>query len=300
MKFFVVIVYIFTLLIPFSLSYAENKADIEKLFEEGLLALQSSNYEEALSYFDQVLEIEPSHTSTLINKGNALKNLDRNEEALSTIDKALEIEPSNIVALINKGGILIKLDRNEEALSTIDKALEIEPSNTMVLNNKGVLLANLNQHWEAIATFDQVLEMDPNNTTALRNRNIAFDKVMIVSTNDSKYLAHSVVEVRNSQGVLVGVLVTNDIKYLPHHLTDEYLQLFPVTETIVIDNQVYEKRVIIVNGTFNKEFFISNTNILTPKITSQLVAVFRALHHGIPVTPGDTATTEFTIFRLIE
>lgn len=304
MKFYelAVTVSVFALLITFSLSYAENAADAKTLFEKGFSALQSSNYEDALSYFNQVLEVNPSHIGTLINKGIVLKELDRYEEALSTTNKVLEINPLQIEALINKSSILVELDRYEEALSTTNKLLEIDPSNMKALNSKGVLLSKLEQYLEAIAIFEQILEINPYRNDVLRNQYHAYDSIIHLYPNDSKYLVDATIEVRDPYGALAAFQATKTIMYLPHHLTDKYLDSFPVIENVVIDNQVYEKRVIVVSATIDSDSgkFLTRSNIFTNAITSQTVPVLRAIHWGIPVTPGDTETMVLTVFRLIE
>jgi len=324
------------LLIPFSSSYAENAVDVKTLFEKGFSAIESSNFEDALYYFDQVLEVDPSHIGTLINKGIVLKELDRYEEALSTTNKALETNPLQIEALINKssilveldryeealsttnklleivpleinalnmkGGILIKLDRHEEALPYLDQVLEIDPSYTKALNNKGVVLAKLEQYLEAIAIFEQILEIDPYRDDVLQNQYNTYGNIIHLYPNDSKYLMNATIEVRDPNGALAAFQTAKKIGYLPHHLTDKYLDSFPVIENVVIDNQVYEKIVIVNSTTFDSDSgsFISHSDVFTNEITSQIVPVLRATHWGIPVVPGDTETMVLTVFRLIE
>jgi tetratricopeptide (TPR) repeat protein len=76
------------------------------LFEEG-------KYEEAITFYDKVLAINPNFTSTLFNKGLALLNLNRSEEAITFFDKVLAQEPENNNTLYSKAVALHKLERNE-------------------------------------------------------------------------------------------------------------------------------------------------------------------------------------------
>jgi tetratricopeptide (TPR) repeat protein len=52
----------------------------------------------------------------LLNKETTLSNLGRREEAISYYDKVLAIEPGNMDALNNKGNALDNLGRYEEAI----------------------------------------------------------------------------------------------------------------------------------------------------------------------------------------
>jgi len=72
----------------------------------------------------------------LANKGAALSSLARYQEAISYYDEALEIDPEYLIALNNKGNALSSLGRYQEAISYYDKALEIIPQDPTVLNNK--------------------------------------------------------------------------------------------------------------------------------------------------------------------
>ncbi len=113
---------------------------VQALFEKGFEALQNGEFAKAISFFDQVLEIDPNYVPALNNKGSALRILGMYEEAIIYFDKALEIDPNYVNALSNKGVALYDLGKYEEAIVSYDKVLEIEPDNVKALNNKNKLL----------------------------------------------------------------------------------------------------------------------------------------------------------------
>ena len=57
----------------------------------------------------------------LYNKGIALDTLGKSEEAITWYDKALAIDPNYVSALLNKGVALDTLGRSEEAIGTMIK-----------------------------------------------------------------------------------------------------------------------------------------------------------------------------------
>jgi len=61
---------------------------------------------EAITYFDRVLALNPKDVDSLNGKGVALSNLGNYYEALKYIDKALAINPDYTLALKNKQAIL--------------------------------------------------------------------------------------------------------------------------------------------------------------------------------------------------
>ncbi|MCH6571601.1 MAG: tetratricopeptide repeat protein, partial [Thaumarchaeota archaeon] len=62
---------------------------VQALFEKGFEALQNGEFAKAVSFFDQVLEIDPNYVPALNNKGSALRILGMYEEAIVYFDKAL-------------------------------------------------------------------------------------------------------------------------------------------------------------------------------------------------------------------
>jgi tetratricopeptide (TPR) repeat protein len=69
-----------------------------------------------------------SIVETLNDKGDSLNDLGRYEEAITYYDKALSIEPNDILALSNKGIALDDLGNYTEAIEYYDRSLEIDPS----------------------------------------------------------------------------------------------------------------------------------------------------------------------------
>lgn len=62
--------------------------------------------------------------------------LGKNNEAISFFDKALAINPNDADVLTNKGIALHLLGKNNEAISIFDKALAINPNYKLALDNK--------------------------------------------------------------------------------------------------------------------------------------------------------------------
>jgi tetratricopeptide (TPR) repeat protein len=59
-------------------------------------------YQQAITYFDKALEINPNYAYALAHKGDALSNLDQYQQAITYFDKALTIDPNNDHALSGK------------------------------------------------------------------------------------------------------------------------------------------------------------------------------------------------------
>jgi large repetitive protein len=117
--------------------------------------------------------------SVLNDKGDALYNQEKYEEAITYYDKALAIDPNYVYALNGKGNAIAVLGKYEEAITYYDKALAIDPNYSDALNNKGITLADLGKYEEAITYYDKALAIDPNHDLARENKALALEKLGI-------------------------------------------------------------------------------------------------------------------------
>ena len=90
------------------------------------------------------------NVTNLIEKAVVLNSLGTFDDALSYLDKVLSIDPNNVLALINKGISLDGLGRFDEEIMYYDKVLSIDPDNKNAINNKAVVLISLGKFDQAI------------------------------------------------------------------------------------------------------------------------------------------------------
>jgi len=117
--------------------------------------------EEAIRYYDRVLELEPKNTNAWNNRGVCCKKLGRNEEALRCYDKAVEADRHNASAWSNKGNILYSLARFTEAIVHLNRALEIDPTNESSWLNRAMAEDRLGLSDEAIQSFQKFIDLKP-------------------------------------------------------------------------------------------------------------------------------------------
>lgn len=189
----------FIVLSLFSSAFAEEgpSVEIDSLLKTADDLYKMGKYEEAISYYDRILEIKDDNIEVLGKKGDAmasLGNLDQaaifygkvikiNPEHVDALrrlylDKLLELEPQNVDALSKKGeSLVIYYDRLDEAISYFDKVLEIEPGNVNALFNKGEANFQYDKYEEAISWYDKALQIDPNHVGSLSSKGYALAKL---------------------------------------------------------------------------------------------------------------------------
>ena len=136
---------VFFLLIALAVtpSTEDQNNDLDFLIEKAVDAVNNSDYESALFYFNEILKQDPNNYAMLNNKGGVLIELERYEEALEIFEEILEINPDFVKAINNKAITLHKLGENFDALSTFYKAYEIDPDNFITIKNMAEIVQEM-------------------------------------------------------------------------------------------------------------------------------------------------------------
>jgi tetratricopeptide (TPR) repeat protein len=133
-------------------------------------ALILGRHEEAISWCDQSLALEPNAAKVWNTRGSALRALGRAEEAAACFERALSLDPNFVEALSNYGATLKDMRRFDLALAAVDKALSLRPDSAPLHCNRGAVLVDLDRPAEALLALDQALALEPRNVVALSNR----------------------------------------------------------------------------------------------------------------------------------
>jgi len=118
-------------------------------------------YEEAVQSYDQAVAIKPDDHAAWHNRGNALSALGRKEKAVQSYDQVVAIKPDYHEAWYIRGNALSVLGRNEEAVQSYDQAVAIKPDDHAAWHNRGNALSVLGRYEEAVQSYDQAVAIKP-------------------------------------------------------------------------------------------------------------------------------------------
>ncbi len=68
---------------------------VEKLYQEGQKLARESKHEDAISYFDKVLEQHPTNTDAFYSKGLRLIELGKHKKAFLCFDEIFRFDPNS-------------------------------------------------------------------------------------------------------------------------------------------------------------------------------------------------------------
>jgi tetratricopeptide (TPR) repeat protein len=125
-----------------TVSQSNSSSIVSKLIQNGNALLKTSEYDKAMTTFDQVLKLDFRSVDALNGKGLVLNNLGKYQEAILWFDKALKIDPNFVDALYNKADALGELGNYEEAFIWTEKALAIDTANQNTSMSTSALLPN--------------------------------------------------------------------------------------------------------------------------------------------------------------
>ena len=133
-------------------------------------ALKGGQYEEAITYSDKAIEIDPKSAKAWNNRGIALVKLGNNEEAIQSFDRVIELNPQFAESWYNKGSTLKSLGKYEEALQSYNKAIELNPQDADFCNGKGVTLVKIGKYEEALQSYNKAIELNPRDSNFWNNK----------------------------------------------------------------------------------------------------------------------------------
>jgi len=132
---------------------------------------------EAIDHFEAALRLAPDYAMARNNFGIILYKNGRIAEAIAQFKQAVRIDPDDAQAHYNLGLALDKTGRMRESIFQLKEVVRINPDDAEAHGNLGIALDRAGQMPEALAQFEEVVRIDPENAAAHKNLSIALGKV---------------------------------------------------------------------------------------------------------------------------
>ena len=116
--------------------FAQTEKDAEFMFNQAKEHFVNGEYKQAITIYDDILEIAPNNISTLKMKGIAQSNLEEHGKSLKQFFKVLQHRSNDIISLTGMGVGFGYLGEYQEAIVYFDKALKEKPDSVVIKNYK--------------------------------------------------------------------------------------------------------------------------------------------------------------------
>jgi len=101
---------------------------IDKLFVRGVQQMQGSDYDEALTTFNEIVARKPEFAEGWNKRATIYFLLGQNEKSLRDCDEVFKRNPNHFGALSGAGQIHLQLGHPEQALEFFKRALKVNPN----------------------------------------------------------------------------------------------------------------------------------------------------------------------------
>ena len=159
---------------PRKLSSSEKQ---QQKLTDAEAAMDSGDYNVALSLFQEILATNPTVTTAYLGIGDIYmirRDYDKAEPAYS---RAAKLEPRNFDAQYGHGLALQMLERFVDAVKAFHRALTIDPENFKANLALATTYLQMNEARNAITFAEKAVELDPGNGSARVNLGAAYEKV---------------------------------------------------------------------------------------------------------------------------
>jgi tetratricopeptide (TPR) repeat protein len=140
------------------------------LFDSADDAFYRGQFERAIRYATQVVELSHDNAEAFVLRGAALANTDRFDDAFSDFDQAIQLDPACYLAFFNRGFFDVFLNRHDDALDDLGRAIELNAEDWLSLTLRGETYGHLGRTDEALADFDRALQLESDTAWVLTSR----------------------------------------------------------------------------------------------------------------------------------
>ncbi len=147
------------LLIP-ALAAADEAA--KNVFERGRFELEDGNYEEALKFLDQAIQMDPSDLTFQYHRARALIKLEREAEAEEALVKLLSADPTGQPNVyVELASLYGKQQKWSNAADNYSKALNIVPDRGDIYLARGAMFLEMKDYAKADTDFQEAARVSP-------------------------------------------------------------------------------------------------------------------------------------------
>ena len=146
-------------------------------YNQGVTKYYLSQYEAAITDFDNAIQLKPNYTSVYNRRGLAKYHLGQYEAAITDFDNAIQLKPDSAIYYHNRGRAKHGLSQYEAAIADFDNAIQLKSDHAVIYYNRAEAKRHLEQYKVAILDYDSAIRLKPNYVLAYYNRGNAKAKL---------------------------------------------------------------------------------------------------------------------------
>ena len=156
----------------------------------GIILRDLGNFQEAELLYREAIKLKPNYAEAHSNLGSILINLGDLDAAALHTRKAIELNPALAEAHSNLGSILRGLGNLQEAELSTRKAIELDPDLAEAHSNLGGIFRSFGNLQEAELSYRKAIELKPNRTLYLYYGSCLFSRKEFEAAKKTLSKAH--------------------------------------------------------------------------------------------------------------
>jgi tetratricopeptide (TPR) repeat protein len=132
----------------------------------GNILRDNQQYEEAITYYEKVLDTDPKFTGAALRNIGLIHYIKEDYKlAKEYVNKALKINSKDSAALNNFAQILVSENQVDQGIVYFERASELDPCNPIIYLNMGRALMRRRRNEEALGALQKSMELDSSKIT---------------------------------------------------------------------------------------------------------------------------------------
>lgn len=154
-----------------------DQQELKQYYREGILALKSGSYSEALEAFRKCITIAPDRKKLFLNLGVAYARLARYNDAIEQYGEAIERDPQYKIAYFNRAKAYMEQERFEKAVQDYSQAIALDSKFAQAYFQRGRAYIELAMYKKAVKDFSTVIELNEANAKVYMYRGKAYGEL---------------------------------------------------------------------------------------------------------------------------
>jgi len=218
----------------------------------GASAIQTGQFDEAVTAFLKVIELKPDYEQAYNNLGIAYTSKEQLEHAFNAFKNALRINPNYVDALNNFGQLLIKTGDIREAIASFKKAISIRPDFASAYYNLGSSFYAEEDWGQSIEALNKAISLQPYFAPAYNDLGNALRKVRNLDDSIAAYkhavaIQSNFVDAYNNLGVALNDIGEFEAALESLHtavaLDSSYFEAYNNIGTVLIQQDEFEEAI---------------------------------------------------------
>ena len=161
-------------LIFFNKCLGINNESSDIYFNLGLIYKKKGLLEDSEKNYRQAIKLNPNFLDTYINLGVVLEQQGKHNDCLNILEDFIKKDKSSYKAYFNLANILAKLNRPEESIDNYNKAIKINDNKAEIFFNLALVLKKIGNYDDAITNYNKAIRLKPDYFKAHNNLGVIF------------------------------------------------------------------------------------------------------------------------------